>query len=185
MSAISIMVEEHKNIKRVLKVIRKYCIKILNNEEVDYNNFYKIIDFVRNYADKHHHNKEEEILFKKMEEELGGLVGKGPIQGMLSEHDLGRLYMGNLEKAVKSVLDGDGDSRVDVIGNSMAYHDLLNRHIDKEDSVLYKFAENRLSEESLKDVDEKCKVVEIEAKGRNIQDKYINLIEELEKSINI
>lgn len=65
LNAISSMVDEHKNIKKVLKVIRKLCIKILNGEDVNFDAFYKIIDSVRNYADKHHHNKEEDIFFKK------------------------------------------------------------------------------------------------------------------------
>lgn len=71
MKAIEIMNEEHKYIIRMLHVIRKCCFKILNGEEVIYEDFDKIIDFVRNYADNHHHKKEEKILFVKMVEELG------------------------------------------------------------------------------------------------------------------
>ncbi len=181
MNAISLMVEEHKNIKRVLKAIRKLCIKILNGEEVDYNVFYKVIDFVRNYADKHHHSKEEEILFKKMSEELGETIEKGPIMGMLTEHDLGRLYMSNLEEALKRVENGDKDSRVDVIANSVSYTDLLYRHIDKEDNAIYKFGEKQLSKEALEEVEKKCKEVEEEALNNGIQEKYLSLIEELEQ----
>lgn len=66
MNCIELMVEEHKYIKRVLAVIRKYCYRILNGETVQYEGFYKIIDFVRNYADKHHHGKEETMLFNRI-----------------------------------------------------------------------------------------------------------------------
>ena len=48
MKAIEIMNEEHKYILRMLQVIRKCCFKILNNEEIIYEDFYKIIDFIRN-----------------------------------------------------------------------------------------------------------------------------------------
>lgn len=92
MNAIELMIEEHKNIKRMLKVIRGYCYKVLKNENVDYNDFYKIIDFVRNYADKHHHSKEENILFTIMDRQFN-MIKSGPIMGMLIEHDMGRLYM--------------------------------------------------------------------------------------------
>ncbi|MDW7684524.1 MAG: hypothetical protein SCK29_10465, partial [Bacillota bacterium] len=37
MNCIELMVEEHKNIKRMLSVIRKTCYKILTGEEMDYN----------------------------------------------------------------------------------------------------------------------------------------------------
>lgn len=183
MNAVELMVNEHKNIKRVLKVIRKLCIKISNGENIDYSVFYKIIDFVRNYADKHHHNKEEEILFKKMTDELGESVAGGPIFGMLSEHDLGRLYMQNLEAALKKVQEGDRDARIDVIANAVSYTDLLYRHIDKEDNAVYKFAEKQLSKEALEEVEERCKDVEKIAEEKRLQDKYLNIVKELEKLV--
>lgn len=181
MNAIELMMEEHKYIKRMLQVIRRICLKVLNNEDVDYDNFHRIIEFVRNYADQHHHNKEEEILFKKMSDELGDEIANGPIFGMLAEHDLGRLYMRNLEEAVERVKDGDMDSRVDVIANAISYTDLLHRHIDKEDNAIYKFGEQNLNEETLKEVEELCKEVEKIAEEKNIQKKYTDLVDELER----
>ena len=62
MESIRIMVEEHSNVLRMLKVIRKICYKLLINEGYDIDDFPKIIDFVRTYTDKHHHGKEE-LLF--------------------------------------------------------------------------------------------------------------------------
>ena len=58
------------------------------DEEIDYGDFYKIIDFIRNYTDGHHHAKEEDILFKAMGEKAPKLVDNGPITGMLIEHDM-------------------------------------------------------------------------------------------------
>ena len=66
MECIQLMIDEHKNIKRMLAVIRKLCYKVLEQEKVDYEDFFKVIDFVRNYADRHHHGKEETLLFKRM-----------------------------------------------------------------------------------------------------------------------
>ncbi|WP_027625422.1 hemerythrin domain-containing protein [Clostridium lundense] len=180
MNAIELMVEEHKNIKRMLKVIRRYCYKILKNENVDYKDFYKIIDFVRNYADKHHHGKEEDILFTLMDKQFN-MIKSGPIMGMLIEHDLGRLYMHNLENALKELENGNEEAKLDIIANAVSYTDLLNRHIDKEDSTIYKFAERSLSEENKKELNEKSGEIERAAMDKNIQDKYLSLIQELEK----
>lgn len=181
MDAIELMVDEHKYIKRMLKVIRSMSIKVLNGREVDYNDFNKVIDFVRNYADKHHHAKEENILFKKMGNELGENIAKGPIAGMLVEHDLGRLYMSNLEAAVERVNNGDQDSRVDIIANAISYTDLLNRHIDKEDTTIYTFARRALSKTALEDVEKSCCEVETSAEQHGIQNKYINMVEVFEQ----
>ena len=183
MNSIELMMEEHKLIKRMLVVVRKFSIKVLNNEEVDYNDFNIVIDFVRNYADKHHHNKEEVILFKKMGEVLGERIANGPIMGMLVEHDLGRLFMRNLEVALEKFQAGDSDSRVDIIANAIAYTDLLNRHIDKEDTAIYTFAQKRLSVEQLAEIDTLCFDVETEATKNGLQDKYIEVLSKLEAKL--
>ncbi|MBX4261448.1 hemerythrin domain-containing protein [Clostridium estertheticum] len=183
MNAIDLMIEEHKVIKRMLAVTRKISIKVLNNEEVDYNDFNKVIDFVRNFADKHHHNKEEVILFKKMGDVLGERVTNGPIMGMLVEHDLGRLFIGNLETALIKFKGGDNDSRVDIIANAIGYTDLLYRHIEKEDTNIYTFAQRKLNKEQLSEIDLACLEVEKEAKKNNLQDTYITLLKELESKI--
>lgn len=180
MNAIELMIEEHKLIKRMLAVVRSFSIKVLNNEKLDYSDFNKVLDFVRNYADKHHHNKEELILFKRMSEILGERIAKGPIMGMLTEHDLGRLFMGNLEAALKKFQAGDDDSRVDIIANAIGYTDLLNRHIDKEDTAIYTFAQRSLSKEQLDEIDTLCKDVDTEATKNNLQDKYVKILRELE-----
>lgn len=184
MNAIELMVEEHKIIKRMLLVVRKFSIKVLNHEELNYDDFYKVIDFVRNYSDKHHHSKEELILFKKMSEILGDRIANGPIMGMLAEHDLGRLFIGNLEAALKKFQAGDNDSRVDIIANAIAYTDLLHRHIDKEDTAIYTFAQRSLNKDQLAEIDALCKDVENEATNNSLQDKYIKLLNELESKIN-
>ncbi|ERI90156.1 hemerythrin HHE cation binding domain protein [Clostridiales bacterium oral taxon 876 str. F0540] len=180
MDAIELMINEHKNIKKMLRVIRSMCIKAVTDDEIDYNDFYSVIDFVRNYADKHHHAKEETILFKKMEQELDERIAKGPIAAMFVEHDQGRLYMSNLEAALKKFNSGDKDSKVDIIANSICYTDLLNRHIDKEDTAIYSFAKRALSKEALEEVEKRCKEVEVSAEGENRQEKYLSLIEKFE-----
>lgn len=183
MSAIQLMIDEHTNIKRMLVVIRKYCFKILKDQDVDYKDFYKIIDFVRNYADKHHHGKEEDYLFNRMVEEIKGPAEKLVKHGMLVEHDLGRLHIQNLEKALKSLEHGVEEAKLDIIANAVGYADLLYRHIEKENDIVYKFAERSLSKETLEQLDLDCEEVEKKASEKGIQEKYIKLIEEFEEKI--
>ena len=136
MNAIEIMMEEHNHIRRMLKVVRKACFKVLKDEDVNYDDFYSIISFIRNYADGHHHNKEEIMLFNRMVENLGVLGEKTIKYGMLVEHDLGRLYVKNLEEALKKLKEGDEEAKLDIIANAISYTDLLTRHADKEDNVI-------------------------------------------------
>jgi hemerythrin-like domain-containing protein len=181
MDSIELMKYEHENIKRGLTVLRKMCIVVLNSKLENYDDFSKMIDFIRNYADKHHHSKEEAILFKIMSEDLGDESVKGPLSGMYIEHDLGRLFIKSLEEALNKVKEGNLDARVDVIANAIAYTDLLKRHIDKEDNVIYQFADRSLSSDAKKRLEENCSEVEKDAQGRSLQNNYTKLIEEMEK----
>lgn len=182
--SIDLMVEEHKNIKRMLMVIRKYCYKVLKNEDINYEDFFQLIDFVRNYADKHHHGKEENFLFNKMTAELGPVAEKLVRHGMLVEHDLGRLHMQELEAAVKKVIEGDDEARLDVIANAISYTHLLQRHIDKEDNVVYTFAQKNLSKESIEVLDRESEQFEQDAGREKTQEKYLKILEEFEAKIS-
>ena len=145
--AIELMVKEHENIRRMLKVTRNVCYRVLNNEAYDLDDFPKIIDFVRVYADKHHHGKEEDILFETMKKDLEAVAKSGAITGMYIEHDMGRLYMASLERALEEFKSGNDKARLDIIANAISYTDLLDRHIEKENTALYKLADRMLNDD--------------------------------------
>lgn len=180
MESIKIMVEEHENIRRMLKVTRNVCYRVMTKDDYDVNDFPRIIDFIRTYADKHHHGKEEDILFETMKKELEKLAQSGAITGMYIEHDMGRLYILNLEKALKEFKGGNDEARMDIIANAVSYTNLLDRHIEKENTALYKFAEKMLKDESKTFIDEESKKVEDLATESGLQDKYLTLVKELE-----
>jgi len=156
MNGIDLLIEEHKYVSRMLVVVRKACFNFMENNEINYDDFNKIISFVRNFADGHHHNKEEIFLFNKMVEHLGE-TGKNAItHGMLVEHDLGRSYIRNLIEALEKYKNGNKEAKLDVIGNAISYTTLLENHIHKEDNVIFNFAKRALSEDVLKNVDKEC-----------------------------
>jgi hemerythrin-like domain-containing protein len=181
MDGIALMIDEHKNIKRMLKVVRKACLGVMNGKEIDYTDFEKMIDFIRNYADKNHHGKEEKILFSRMVDEIGGAAEKLVKFGMLVEHDLGRMYIKEFEEALAKAKAGDNEAKLDIIANAVSYANLLNRHIDKEDNVVYSFAKRELSDETLSKVDIECAEFEEETSKAGIQSRYISILESLEQ----
>lgn len=180
MDALDLMMEEHQNIKRGLALIRIMCISLFSTKALNLEDYYSLIEFVRNYADKHHHEKEENILFKKMEEEMGESA-KGPLTGMYIEHDLGRIFISNLEQALKKAEKGDREAPVDIIANAIAYVDLLGRHIAREDEVIYQFARRSLSKESLILLTQESEIVESQGKEKGIQEKYLQMLNSLER----
>lgn len=182
MKTIEIMVEEHKNIRRMLKVVRQVIYNFMENkeEEYDLDDFDLIIDFIRSYADNHHHKKEEDILFKELEKSSPKLKNSGAILGMYIEHDNGRLYTLELESAIENYKNGDELAKLDIVANAISYTNLLDRHIEKENTALYVFAENILTDEIKDSIDKQAIAIEENATAENLQNKYISMIEELE-----
>lgn len=181
MNTIEILVNEHDNIKKVLKVIRKICVGIVEGKEIPHDDLVSIIDFIRNYADKYHHGKEEDMLFKDMDAELTDKIGNGPVQGMLIEHDWGRGFVRELDTALKTYKEGNKEVKVDIIANAMGYANLLEKHIFKEDNMLFKYAERNLKEETMNKLNRQFKEYEENNEHIQTKEKYIRLAEELEK----
>ncbi len=158
MYGVDVLLEEHENILRFLETVDGACIRILRDGEVDVNYFREAIDFIREYADGIHHGKEEEFLFKEMQDQLGDLGRNLIDHGMLVEHDLARYNVISLEKALdlyekdKSYLNMLG-----IITYAMGYRDLLTRHIDKENRLVYEYAKKSLTKDALARVDEKTR----------------------------
>lgn len=100
--------------------------------------------------------------------------------GMLVEHDWGRLFISELVQALSRVKDGDDESKLDVIANAVGYANHLTRHIAKEDTVVYTFAEKNLSKEQLDLVHKQTEEFEKEADRKKVQDYYIRMLERLE-----
>ncbi len=177
MDAIKLMMEEHENIKTMLKIVRKASYSILEGEDVNYEDFNKMIQFIRNYADSHHHKKEEIMLFNRMVDEIGETAEKVVKYGMLVEHDLGRLYISSLSEALESLKKGNEEAKLDIIANAVSYTNLLERHIHKEDNVIYKFAQRELKEDTMNLINSEC--VNFENEFNDVKDKNLYILEEL------
>lgn len=181
MNSIDILVKEHDNIRRILKITRKACINIVNGEDICHQDFYDIADFIKTYADKYHHGKEESMLFKDMANELSDMIGEGPIRGMLIEHDYGRSFVISLETALKSHESGNNESKVDIIANAIGYANLLEKHTFKEDNMIYKYAVQNLKQETLNKLDKQFEEFETTDEHMKLKEKYTKLIDRLEE----
>lgn len=165
MYGIDLLIEEHEKILRFTDFLRKLCCDILSGQEVDLEKFREAVEFGRNYADKHHHGKEEKILFRYMTEELGMTAEKLIRNGMLVEHDLGRYHVRELVKALDAYeQEKTTEGKLDIITHATGYAELLKRHIEKENAVVFTFAERMLSDATKAKIDEETESFEREAK---------------------
>ena len=181
MNSIELMMLEHGNIKRMLKIVRIFCRKLYDKEEVNFDDFEKMIYFIKNYADKHHHGKEERLLFNRMVKYLGPAAQKLVTHGMLVEHDMGRLFMSELGIALDNYKMGDIDSVLDIIANAISYTHLLERHINKENELVYTFAQRNLSLKIMSEIDSDCEKFEEDAESNGVQQRCLSILDDMER----
>lgn len=178
MDALKLMTDEHKYIKQLLKKIREKCLEVIDKKTVDTDFFYGSLEFIRKYADKHHHGKEEDILFGLMTKR-GGELEKNLINAMDVEHNLGRLYVSQLEEGLIDYENGNLEARLDIISNAMAYVNLLHRHIDKEDNALYNYARRTLTEEDMNQLNRLVSEYEHDLANSHKRDELLEKLKEL------
>lgn len=154
---IATLMEEHQEILRFVEELKEMCRNLMEDGVFEEAKFREGILFIREFADKAHHQKEEQILFRAMMENLGAVAEKLVKGGMLVEHDLARLHVAELEKAVDAYSKNPtAENKLDIIGNAMGYCYLLKRHAQKEDQVVYPFARRSLSADILQKLDEEA-----------------------------
>lgn len=156
MNSIQVLNKEHQDIVRLTQLMRTMAERAVAQEPIDAGDFRRVIAFIREYSDAHHHGKEEEVLFDAMLQYGGDAAAKLVRTGMLIEHDLARLYVSGMEESVAR-LEQEGDSvavRTELVGHTMEYVNLLLRHAQKEDDVVYPFAQRILTQEQMQEVEE-------------------------------
>ena len=145
--SIKILVEEHENILKVADALEKEWDKIKSGENVNEEFFRKVIEFIRNYADKFHHAKEEDILFKEFcKTAEKGCLHCNPVEQMLYEHNLGRDFVKEMEEGIKN------KSKSKIVNGGLGYVNLIREHIFKEDNVLYPMAENAFDKKTKEEI---------------------------------
>ena len=168
------LMSEHRVIERMLGILTKASNRLEKGQDIDPELYVGAVDFLRNFADKCHHTKEEKLLFEKMMER--GVSGEvGPIAVMMREHQDGRAHVKSLDKLSKEKMSKT--TRQGLIKSSRAYVDLLSKHIQKEDNVLYPLANQILDKEDQKELEKGFEEVEEKVMGPGVHEKYHHMIE--------
>lgn len=133
--------EDHVHILKLIEVMEH--ITRIDDPETDH--LEKVVEIIKNFADGIHHIKEENVFFPMLAGK-GFPASQGPVAVMLSEHVQGRKYVRGMEENIKLYKSGNKPSLNDVYLNMNSYAGLLKNHISKENNVLFRMADNVLSE---------------------------------------
>ncbi len=174
------LMEEHRAIERLLRVLATVSKNLQNGGNANIDSLEKAIDFIRTFADRCHHAKEEDVLFRFI-----GLRGlpfhEGPIGVMLMEHDEGREYVKNMADAVEGMKSGRQDSATKYAENAINFANLLSQHIQKEEGVLYAMADHLMGPGDEDSLMEQFRSSEAKKAGEGVHEKYLRILSELEK----
>ena len=178
MDSILVLEKEHENISKIIDLMKEKSIEFINTKNINVEFVKSLIFILKEYADKFHHRKEEEILFKKMQEDLGRIGEVMILNGMLVEHEIARGIIFDLGQSINAYGNDKSDENfVEVIGNLMGYRRHLQKHIEKENTVIYPYGKKNLSEERLKEVE--VETIKFLEENKELHDDLMKKIEEL------
>ena len=175
--ATDILSDEHRVIERVLAVLQKLTTRPVENS---LDSWRKALDFFSHFADQCHHFKEEQVLFPAMEEHGIPREG-GPIGMMLMEHEEGRGHVRSMLAALTLAEARNEAAKDALLENARAYLRLLREHIQKEDEILFRIADDVIPPDEQKQLLRSFEEHEAKEIGTGVHEKYLKLVEELER----
>lgn len=177
MAAIEILEEEHRTIEKGIKYLEFSSGAIMNKRGIKKEEFSSVLDFFSTFADRCHHLKEERVLFPVLESKGIPREG-GPIGVMLLEHEEGRELVRemkeNLNKEKEDIVISE---QIATLASNYAEH--LKSHIWKEENVLFKLANEVISQEEDKKIVHLFKEYEEKEIGHGVHEYYINVINQI------
>jgi hemerythrin-like domain-containing protein len=168
---------DHVNILRLIDVMEKMILVKSKNTE----HFEKTVRLIMSYADGLHHAKEENLLFPLMVKR-GFSSEQGPIAVMLHDHAEGRDYVKGMTEGIAGYKIGNDSALAKIYENMQGYIILLRNHIAKENNVLFRMADNALSENDQQELLEEFAKVENDGVCGGILKDCITAIEKLESA---
>lgn len=131
--------KEHDAILYVLQILDKMMQPDNSRPEILLQYYDELVYFFKIFVDKCHHGKEEDFLFKELVKK-GISNDGGPIGVMLHEHAQGREYIAQMSRSInEKSIEGFNNAAV-------LYCNLLRRHIQKENNVLFMMADKVIDE---------------------------------------
>jgi hemerythrin-like domain-containing protein len=170
-----ILSDEHRVIERVLGALEGLTTRSLMGSLDHWKN---ALDFIRHFADQCHHYKEEKVLFPALEEH-GIPRDGGPVGMMLIEHEEGRSYVKAMFAALGQIEAADESAQSDLFENARQYVRLLREHIQKEDDVLFRMADEVIPADEQRQLLKNFETHEAEEMGAEVHEKYLQIAREL------
>lgn len=174
------LIDDHSNIQQLMDVMER----ITSVKEPDVEHLEFIVTFIREFADGCHHAKEEGLLFPKLVDK--GIPKEfGPIGMMLREHEEGRNFVKGMAENVGLYKSGNKEALKAVYQNMTGYVNLLRDHISKENNILFRMADQVLSDDEQSILLNQFALAQSDSIGQEKTDKYLAQVKDLSTVYNV
>ena len=174
-----ILSDEHRVIERVLCALEQLTRDSVSDSIIRWK---RALEFFHHFADECHHFKEEKVLFPAME--THGIPSEGgPIGMMLAEHEEGRAHVRAMLAAVEQIAAGNAALAEPLLSHARAYLTLLREHIQKEDDILFRMADEVIPQDEQKQILKRFEAHEAEEMGAGAHEKFLKIADELESAM--
>ena len=148
MSAIEILVEEHKLILRGLDLLTTAAEKIARNRNPPREFFDKAVSFTLNFTNKFHHYKEEIVMFGLLAQKSQGEID-AEIERLRNQHAALHDYMNEISYSLDAY-SKNAESEVRRLHRNLSeYIETLRRHINAENGIFYPLVAKTLTEDEM------------------------------------
>lgn len=151
---------------------------MVEKQSIDTDHFELVINLIRNFADGTHHAKEEDLLFPLMGEK-GFSPDNGPVAVMLHDHEEGRKYVKAAWAGIQEFKNGNAGALQGIYQNMAGYAQLLQGHIDKENNILFRMADQVFSDDEQQSLLAKFATIESNKEAEFNPDNSIQKIDNL------
>jgi len=182
-SATEILHHEFVTIKRVLLILEKAASNLDAGNPVSQETFYKIVEIISNFSDKRHQEKEDKILFPFLKDVQGN--GKKDFLGrLLMEHVSARDKIRDLSESITNIYQGKKEKK-NIAKIAYSYTRYMEKHIHTEEKTLFPWINETLTHDEQAVLLKKFEDVEKEDIRAGLYEKYITMIEDLEKQLGL
>lgn len=160
----------------MLAIMEKISDRLKKGEDVRREHLEKVVEFLRNFADKCHHGKEENILFPIM---IKNPANEKMINELLGEHKTGRDLIRGMAESLEKFRAGNADAW-HIAVNAQEYSRLLKDHIRKE-GALFLLVNKELSAGEQEEIEKRFEKLESEVIGEGKHEEYHSWSKELKE----
>ncbi len=147
---IDILLEEHRNIEKLLVVLEQELDVFDHNDSPDYEILQSVIDYFQHYPEGYHHPKED-ILFEKLK--LRDPAAAKRIGDVEDEHELESERLNRFAEAVSDILAGREYLRQNFHDLVREFIEYQRQHMEKEERLLFPAAAKALRSEDWAEID--------------------------------